>query len=140
MSQLKQAGYSGTPLYKKLGFKEGQTIWIKNAPSHYKQLLEGMPEDISLHQEPIDKKYPVIHWFLQRREELTAQWDAVKAKLEVNGSLWISWPKGSSKLEKDLNENDIREIGLLGGLVDVKVCAVDFDWSGLKFMYRTRDR
>ncbi len=140
MSEVAQAGYSGTPLVKKLGIKEGITIWTKVAPPHYPELLVGIPDTVQIHHDPQDEKYPLIHWFVQEKATLEQEWMFVKSKLTKDGSLWISWPKGSSKLQKDLNENDVREIGLSGGLVDVKVCAVDFDWSGLKFMFRKEDR
>lgn len=140
MPEVAQAGYSGTPLVKKLGIKEGMAIWAKTAPPHYSSLLVGIPDGVHLHLDPQDKTYRLIHWFVQEKATLESEWLFVKSKLAKAGSLWISWPKGSSKLPKDLNETEIREIGLAGGLVDVKVCAVDFDWSGLKFMFRKEDR
>jgi len=81
-----------------------------------------------------------MHVFTTRLIELEEHWNFWKGALKKDGALWISWPKGTSKLETNLNGNIVREFGLNGGLVDVKVCAVDTDWSGLKFMYRKEDR
>ena len=84
--------------------------------------------------------YDYQHVFLTKLEELENSWNEWKTALKKDGILWVSWPKGSSKMETDLNGNIVREFGLKGGLVDVKVCAVDENWSGLKFMYRKKDR
>jgi len=81
-----------------------------------------------------------IHFFATRRRQLEQKFAALKKALAKDGMLWISWPKGSSGVATDLNENVVREIGLARGLVDVKVCAIDSVWSGLKFVYRLRDR
>ncbi len=135
------AGYSGTPLVKKLGIKEGAACLFINTPDHYYQLLEGLPPH---KKATMDKASPesvdFIHAFVQYEEDLLSLWDTAKSKLKKDGMFWVSWPKGKSKLEKDLDENIIRHVGLTGGLVDVKVCAIDEDWSGLKFMYRKKDR
>jgi hypothetical protein len=134
-------GYSGTPLVRKLGIKEGMACLFLQTPEYYFELLEGLPKVQTLTLEHAeDLSVDFIHAFFRYENELLEHWDAMKAKLKMNGMLWISWPKGKSKLEKNLNENLIRHIGLTGGLVDVKVCAVDEDWSGLKFVYRTKDR
>ncbi len=81
-----------------------------------------------------------IHLFTKSKDELQTQFPILKAALAQNGLLWISWPKKASKVTTDLNENIVREIGLQNGLVDIKVCAVDEIWSGLKFVYRLKDR
>ncbi|WP_424963436.1 hypothetical protein [Ekhidna sp.] len=84
--------------------------------------------------------YDFEHVFITKLDELKNGWNNWKESLKKDGTLWVSWPKGSSKMETDLNGNIVREFGLNGGLVDVKVCAVDENWSGLKFMYRKKDR
>ena len=135
------SGYSRTPLAKKLGIKKGNHCIFIDTPEHYFSLLIDPPDYRSLvindaHNESAD----FIHLFVRFEKELLSHWDEVKSKLKKDGMLWVSWPKGKSKIEKDIDENIIRHIGLTGGLVDVKVCAVDEDWSGLKFMYRKKDR
>ena len=135
------AGYSGTPLGKKLGIKPGVNCLILNHPDNYLELIADAPvSELNIDFESNQKEYDFIHLFTQRKSDLEKSWKTMRSLLTKTGSLWISWPKGSSKLEKDLNENDVRAIGLKGGLVDVKVCAVDENWSGLKFMYRRKDR
>ena len=135
------AGYSGTHLAKKLGIKEGFNCLYINTPDHYFDLFDILPDHHEMDASSVsNQSVDFIHAFFQFQNELLKQWDFLKSKLKKDGILWISWPKGKSKLETDLNGNIVREIGLEGGLVDVKVCAVDEDWSGLKFMYRKEDR
>ena len=81
-----------------------------------------------------------IHFFTRKREDLEEGFPRLKRELSQKGMLWVSWPKGSSRVETDLDENVVREVGLKNGLVDVKICAVDETWSGMKFVYRLRDR
>ena len=135
---MSKAGYSGTPLAKKLGIKEGQRVILVNIPEHYYDLFEHFPEVefAKIGDESID----FIHLFCSHIAQLEENFGALKKALSKNGMLWISWPKGSSKIAKDLDGNIVRRYGLTHGLVDVKVCAVDSDWSGLKFMYRLKDR
>ncbi len=133
------AGYSPRPLIEKLGIKSGVTLVILNAPPGYLTTLAPLPEGVRVVTQlrgPLD----VIHVFATRREELAARMPSLKQALDPSGMLWISWPKGASKQPTDLNENVMREIGLRHGLVDVKVCAIDDTWSGLKVVYRLRDR
>jgi hypothetical protein len=133
------AGYSKRPLIQKLGIKPGFRLMILNPPPGYEATLGPLPTDVTVATDltgPLD----FIHFFTQRRAELEAHFPHLKQALVKDGSLWISWPKGASKVPTDLNENIIREIGLAHGLVDVKVAAVDQVWSGLKFMVRVRDR
>lgn len=132
-------GYSGTPLFKKLGIRQGDRCYLHQVPDDYFDLLFGLP-DAEFEDEKVDGEYDFIHAFVSYQSELKSIWSPLKAALKKDGMFWISWPKGSSKLPKDINENDIRAHGLQNGLVDVKVCAVDKDWSGLKFMYRRKDR
>ena len=133
------AGYSGTPLAKKLGLRAGMTAVCLNAPVHYHALLSPQPESITWHTQLIPA-VDFIHFFTRSQQELVEQFPRLKAALAQNGSLWISWPKKIAKVDTDLNGNLVREIGLAHGLVDVKVAAVDEIWSGLKFVYRLADR
>ncbi len=135
------AGYSGTPLLKKLGIKAGNSVLTVNAPNHYFEMLGELPEDVEL----VDMKYsePVnfIHFFCRELEELHSLFPILKEKLAKDGMIWISWIKKASKdYDWTFTETEVRSYGLQIGLVDVKVCAVDEDWSGLKFMYRKEDR
>jgi len=138
------AGYSGTPLIKKLGIKPGMTIWLVNAPhaptlDHYLDLLGGIPDGVTF-LEGAAKSIDFIHFFTKERAEHEAQFPVLTEALAQDGMLWISWPKKASKTPTDVNGNVIRDIGLENGLVDVKVAAVDAVWSGLKFVYRVQDR
>jgi len=126
---MKIAGYSGTPLIQKLGIKPGMKIHLVNAPADYPAAGSGR-------KSPFD----FIHFFAKDRNELLRNFPKLKSQLQQSGMLWISWPKAASKVPTDLNDNVVREIGLANGLVDVKVCAVDDIWSGLKFVYRLKDR
>jgi hypothetical protein len=132
------AGYSGTPLVKKLGLKENFDFAVLNSPVPYKKLLGGLPKNAK--ESRLKPGLHFIHFFGVNRSDLAASFPKLKKALAKNGTLWISWPKRSSKVETDLTEGDIREIGLENGLVDVKVCAVDDTWSGLKFVFRSADR
>ncbi len=112
---------------------------ILNPPSDYPSTLGPLPKNATTVEKlrgPLD----FIHLFTGSREELEAEFPRLKAALSPGGLLWISWPKGASKVKTDLNENVVREIGLANGLVDVKVAAIDATWSGLKFVYRLQDR
>ena len=132
-------GYSNTPLFKKLGIKSGMKVYVINAPENYLSLLEGLPEDVSiLHKAP--KQPEIIHWFITTQKELLLGIQKNKSLIPRNGSIWVSWPKKSSKKPSDLDDNVIRTIILEAGLVDVKVCAVDETWSAMKSVYRLKDR
>lgn len=133
------AGYSNTLLIGKLGIKEGSKLAILHPPENYGKTLGKLPSGMTVVttlRGPID----FIHFFTKSKTELERQFSRLKKGLEKDGALWISWPKGSSKVETDLNENAVIEIGLKNGLVDVKVAAIDETWSGLKFVYRLKDR
>ena len=132
------AGYSSTPLARKLGIKPGFQIALMNEPDHYKDLLDDLPNDLVF--DPDGNELDFIHVFITQRADLEALVRKMMPKLKKAGSLWISWPKGTSKISTDLNRDLIRETVLNIGLVDVKVAAIDTDWSGLKFMYRKKDR
>ncbi len=133
------AGYSLRPLISKLGVKPRTTLTIINAPVNYLPLLGPLPPLVEL-KKTLAGHADFIHFFAKRRKQVEQKFAVLKRALAKDGMLWISWPKGSSGVATDLNENIIREIGLAHGLVDVKVCAIDALWSGLKFVYRLRDR
>ena len=127
------AGYSGTPLWKKLGFKPGMHVAVLNAPAHYSALVAGHPEAMRFSHSA--KRADAIHLFITEQSELKAI--ALHAlTMPPITMLWVSWPKLTSNLSKGLREDDIRKAAIACGLVDVKVCAVDQDWSGLKLMRR----
>lgn len=134
------AGYSKNPLWKKLGIKEQYGCSLFQSPENYFELLEQTPLETSWDDDLSNSPYDFIHAFVTEKSKLEKEWKSWKSSLKKDGTLWISWPKGTSKMETDLNGNIVREFGLSGGLVDVKVCAVDENWSGLKFMYRKKDR
>lgn len=131
-------GYSGTPLAKKLGLKENHKICVLDAPNHYFDLFEEFPEVIVASKRDTDMDF--VHFFCQESGELIGRFPELKAMIAMDGILWISWPKKASNVPTDVDGNLVRQVGLDNGLVDVKVCAVDKTWSGLKFMYRKEDR
>lgn len=135
---MRSAGYSGTPLVKKLGIRAGMRVALVGAPEHYPRLLGELPA-VRVLGRP-GKQMDLVHAFATRARELDRKLPGWKAALADNGTLWISWPKKTSELETDLTREVVRAAGLACGLVDVKVCAVDEDWSGLAFVYRLRDR
>lgn len=133
------SGYSNTPLAKKLGYKPGFSVAILNAPDHYMELLEELPEDLELSKDSKSKK-DLIHLFTKEGDQLAVALPKLRNQLKEDGMLWVSWPKKSSGVASDLDGNAIRALGLSHGLVDIKVCAVDDTWSGLKFVIPVRDR
>lgn len=134
------AGYSGTPLAKKLGIKEGYTLLLYNQPEHYFDLFVDLPNDLQIVEEIIPESTDFIHIFCTTIEELEHHSKKYKIALKKEGLLWVSWPKGASSIPTNLKREPIREHLLSIGLVDVKVAAIDNDWSGLKFVYRLKDR
>jgi len=134
-----QAGYSGTPLAKKLGIKPGFNIKLVNAPEYYFDLFTDLPGDINF-KEDASSKTDLIHFFTKSEEEYTRSLSLLRNELKPNGSIWISWPKKSSKIATDITENKIRDYALKNGLVDIKVCAVDEIWSGLKLVIPVKER
>ena len=132
------AGYSGTPIAKKIGIKDGFRVCLANAPPDFEQQLE-LPADIRIiaaKAKPLD----LVLLFTQSAAKLQKEFPKWAQKLRANGMLWVSWPKKASGVTTDLTEDIVRQIGLDAGLVDVKVCAVNDVWSGLKFVYRLKDR
>jgi hypothetical protein len=133
------AGYSQRSLVDKLGIKEGFRVSVLGAPPDYAATLGKLPPQVKLGTK-LQEEMDFLHFFTTSRRELEQKFPVLKSSLAQNGLLWISWPKRSSGVATDLSENIIREIGLSNGLVDIKVCAVDETWSGLKFVYRVKDR
>jgi hypothetical protein len=129
------AGYSGTPLAKKLGFKEGHRVRIKNAPDDYLNLVNPRPENVHI-SKSTRKDIDIFHFFTRSSSELKSQLPNLISAIHQNGMIWISWPKKSSGVPSSVKEDTIRSIALPLALVDVKVCAVDETWSGLKLVIR----
>ena len=131
----KSAGYSGTPLVKKLGIEENARVYAKNAPTQYIQLLEPLPCGVSFHAKPSEST-DVVHVFVARKTALSKELTELRKKLRGSAVVWISWPKKSSKVPTDVTEDIIREVALPLGFVDIKVCAVSEVWSALKLVVR----
>ena len=135
---MSPTGYSGTPLPAKLGIKAGSRVLLDGAPAEI--ALDPLPGDVRLHRRPGTDPYDVVLLFTPDAARLHGRWPGLVARLETAGRLWVCWPKKSSGVPTDLTENVIRDYGLEQGLVDVKVCAVDETWSGLKMMIRREMR
>jgi hypothetical protein len=135
--KVDMAGYSGTPLVKKLGIKPGFKIAFLNAPAGYAEELD-LPSGVTISTS--GKLLDFAQLFVKNEKELKRDFSKYAKRLNASGMLWVSWPKKSSGVSSDLSENVVREIGLAARLVDVKVCAVSEVWSGLKFVYRLKDR
>jgi hypothetical protein len=131
-------GYSGTPLARKLGVSAGQALLLDGAPAGF--TVEGLPEDVRVHAEAGSGRYDVIVCFCPDAARLHGRWPVLHPLTTTSGSLWIAWPKRASGLARDLDENVVREYALSNGRVDVKVCAIDDVWSGLKHVIRKADR
>ncbi len=133
------AGYSGTPLVRKLGLKEGFRIFVRNSPVEYKTLIGALPEGAVLCAKMV-KGIDAVHLFTKSQSDLRKLLPGAKKSITPAGMIWVSWPKKSSKIETDITEDIIRKICLPMDLVDVKVCAVDDIWSGLKLVIRKEKR
>lgn len=131
------AGYSKRTLVEKLGIRPGARVAIAGAPDAYEAVLGPLPEGV---EHSLDPPLDFVHVFAVERAVLERLFLKMKPKLAADGMLWASWPKKAAKVPTDLDENVVRRIGLDQGLVDVKVAAVDDVWSGLKFVYRLKDR
>ncbi len=134
------AGYSKKSLIQKLGIKEGFKITIINAPSDYVKKLGKLPPNVALVEAASEGTFDFIHFFTKSHQQLETEFPKLKSKISQNGILWISWPKRTSGEKTDLNDNVVRKVGLDNGMADVKVAAIDETWSGLKFVFRIRDR
>jgi len=135
------AGYSGTPLPKKLGIKPGHLVALLNAPPDFEDTLAGLPDGVTL-REGLRGRGPfdVILLFAERETVLRRRFQDAMARLAVDGGLWVGWPKKASGRPTDLSDGLVRELGLETGLVDNKVCAIDATWSALRFVVRRQDR
>ncbi len=134
------AGYSETPLLKKLGLAENNAAYLIKAPQEYFDWVSPLPTAVTFKLRPAKQSIHFAHIFVTSQKEFETAFLKAKPLLVDTGMLWVSWPKKASKINTDLDENIIRHFGLKNGLVDVKVCAVSEVWSGLKFVYRTKDR
>ena len=131
------AGYSGTPLPKKLGIKVGAVVALLGAPKHFERTLGQLPDDVQLKRQARGTA-DLIVMFARSRADLDRRFPAAKRALTDKGGLWIAWPKKASGVATDLTQNDVRGIGLKSGLVDYKICAIDETWSGLLFSRRRK--
>jgi hypothetical protein len=133
------AGYSGTPLAKKLGIKPGQRVAFPSAPDGFSELLGELPDGVYVKARA---RYPldVIVFFTTCRAELERRLPALRRAMDPAAGLWIAWPKRTSGVETDMTEDAARELGLANKLVDNKVCAIDDTWSGLRLVIRRQDR
>jgi hypothetical protein len=129
------SGYSGTPLAKKLGIKHGHCVYVTGAPSNYAQLLDPMPAEVSFANVP-GPGVDVAHVFVTEKGQLSRSLRVLRKRLNPGAALWISWPKKSAKLATTVGEATVRTLALPLGFVDVKVCAVNEVWSGLKLVVR----
>ena len=133
------AGYSGTPLARKLGIKPGTIVVLINAPANYRKLLGNFANGVEFTSRVLANSN-FIHLFTMHRSELEKQLPRLRAKIADPGTLWVSWAKKSSGVATDITEDVVREVALPLGFVDIKVCAVDETWSGLKLMIRRQNR
>jgi hypothetical protein len=133
------AGYSDTPLAKKLGIKTGAKVMLLNAPNNYLQLFTDLPADVYFVSGG-DVKKDVIHLFTKQQDEFLTVLPKLVKQIKPDGMIWVSWPKKASKIVTDITEDIIRNFALEIGLVDIKVCAVDETWSGLKLVIPVKDR
>ena len=135
MSVVSATGYSGTPLAKKLGIKEGSRVFVSGAPKDYRKLLAPLPAKVSFEKEP-GSGVDLAHVFVTQHQELSALLKTLRKRLDGHAALWVSWPKKTARTPAALGEGDIRALALPLGFVDVKVCAVNEVWSGLKLVVR----
>jgi hypothetical protein len=133
------SGYSGTPLAQKLGIKSGGRLCTRSAPAGYLELLEPLPGPVQVVTR-LDARADVIHLFATQRAELARMLTYIAARMRADAALWVSWPKKASGVATDITEDTIRELALPQRLVDIKVCAVDETWSGLKLVIRRNAR
>ncbi|TPW11898.1 MAG: hypothetical protein FD129_1569 [bacterium] len=135
MTNEGSAGYSGTPLAKKLGIKEASVVFLVDPPKDFKRLLEPLPAGVTFLTRP-GPAVDVAHVFVTEKEDLAKHLGSLRKKLRPDAALWVSWPKKASKVPTTVTEDLIRELALPIGFVDIKVCAVSEIWSGLKLVVR----
>lgn len=133
------AGYSGTPLAKKLGIKAGSTVAVLDGPTNFAELLDPLPDGVTL-RTSLRGSIDLVVAFFDRSAACERRLPALAAKIHPDGGLWLAWPKKASGLATDLDGNAIRSLGLAAGVVDIKVCAIDDTWSGHRFAHRVADR
>jgi hypothetical protein len=133
------AGYSGTPLARKLGIKSSTKLFVSGGPGNYLQLVSPLPEGVQLLRR-LGSETDIVHIFVTERARLVEALGSTLAKMKPDGAIWVSWPKKASRMETDITEDTIREVALPMGLVDIKVCAVDETWAGLKLVLRKEKR
>jgi Protein of unknown function (DUF3052) len=133
--EVVMAGYSGTPLARKLGIRAGHTLVLIGAPANYRDLVAPLPDDVTI-RERIARDADIVHIFSSRRAGLARRLQSARRLVAQDGAIWVSWPKKAAKVPTDVTEDTVRELALPLGLVDVKVCAVDDVWSGLKLVIR----
>jgi hypothetical protein len=126
-------------LPKKLGITEGSRVALVGAPHGFDRVLTPLPAGVRMLKQP-RSDLDVVVFFVTRRAELARRFPRLASALRCDGGLWVAWPKRTAGVATDLSERDVREVGLAGGLVDNKVCAVDDVWSSLRFVYRLSDR
>lgn len=129
------AGYSGTPLPKKLGIKPGSKVHLLEAPPGHRKLLTPLPEGVEFVPR-LSGTTDLVHLFSTRKAQLTKTLPAIRKRMRADAVVWVSWPKKAAHVATDLTEDVVREVALPLGLVDVKVCAIDEVWSGLKLVVR----
>lgn len=138
-SLARAAGYSGTPLTKKLGIKEGMAVAMIDAPDYFIDMLGPLPANVILVESPAAET-DIVHLFTNSFDDLARELSEARGRIKQNGSIWVSWFKKAAKLPTEITEDTIREAAFPLGLVDVKVCAVDEKWSGLKLVIRKENR
>jgi hypothetical protein len=134
MSPADPSGYSGKPVWRKLGLQPGLRILVRGAPSSYADLVGASDDEVRL----VGSRaaFDLAHVFARDASQLASDVTALAARLPADGTLWVSWPKKASGVATDIREDTVRDIALPLGLVDVKVCAIDATWSGLKLVWR----
>lgn len=130
------AGYSGTPLAKKLGFKPGSFAFTIAAPDEYRDWLKPLPDGVDVVTKPLKSGVDIVHLFVTSLAELKRDLPKARNAMKPDGAIWVSWYKKSAKIPTDVTEDEVRRLALAGDLVDVKVCAVTDIWSGLKLVVR----
>jgi len=137
---MADAGYSGTPLVKKLGIKPATSLALIGAPDGFEKLLKGLPKDVKILRGPSagSGRAELVIWWPASLGDMESRIGAIDQRIAEGGSIWISWAKKASGVKTDLSDNNVRETGLANGLVDYKVCAISEIWSGLKFARRKK--
>lgn len=131
----RSAGYSGTPLARKLGIGEGCCVVLRHAPDHYLELLAPLPPGVCF-TDDVGPATDVVHVFCSCRAALAAELATLRSAIRGDAAVWVSWPKKAARMTTDITEDTVREVALPLGFVDIKVCAVDAVWSGLKLVIR----